>query len=133
MNGTDDRLEQALAEDAQRWRDDFAPPALATAMARLDLGDQESSAAPARMPRGRGWWRPLAVAAAVLLVVGGVVGLLRRGVVSPIPPGTSASGPVSVPLTYVDRGGDAASEGYRPGDRAGGRPLLRGDQDPGPR
>ncbi len=96
-----DRLERLLLEDAHRWRDGFTPPSLDGALARAHLdaagghltaaGGELTTSSTARAhsaaaagPGGRSpraTWpvraRPFAVAAAVLVLVGGVVSLVR--------------------------------------------------------
>ncbi|MEO7058341.1 MAG: hypothetical protein ABI083_01335 [Lapillicoccus sp.] len=100
-----DRLEQALQDDARRWRDGFEPPSLNTFVARLDIDSSALVAVSARpdagVTRRRRWW-PLAVAAAVLLVVGGVLSVARRHDGPALPSGSGSR--VELPQTWTYRG-----------------------------
>lgn len=65
----DDAVDRALRADAEQWRASHRAPSLDDAVRRLD----DHGAA------GRtGWWRVVAVAAAVLVLLGGAVGVLGR-------------------------------------------------------
>ncbi|GAA1879354.1 hypothetical protein [Lapillicoccus jejuensis] len=91
---TDDAVERALRADGERWRTSHPAPSLDDAVRRLVAAEPR----PARP--NHGWWRPVGVAAAVLLFTGGVVGIaLGR---NPTPMSTVPSS------TVTSIGGDAA-------------------------
>ena len=120
----DDRLERLLQEDGQRWRDGVVVPSLDDALRPLALpgaegarsGDRPTASHSSR--QAHGWWRPLAVAAAVLVLVGtaGVVASSVRGREGAAAPGpaTGVTAPPSVGPTSAPSAGD---------DEAAGLPL----------
>ncbi|GAA1879336.1 hypothetical protein [Lapillicoccus jejuensis] len=110
----EDRLRRLLDDEGARFRAGYEPPSFDDAVRRLALPGDEGAwiddpheAPPVSTPRVD-WWRPALIAAAVLVLVGGVVGVaLRSGSVHGLP----ADGPGGAPRLTAPPAGFHLVEG----------------------
>lgn len=116
----EERVLRLLDDEGARWRAGYQPPSFDDAVRRLALPGDEASQldAPhqvASPTAGRriGWWRPALVAAAVLVLVGGLVGGAWH-----------ARRPETVPSGLADVGAAVTLTGLPDGFRAVDGPVA---------
>lgn len=111
----EDRFLRLLDDEGARWRAGYQPPSFDDAVRRLGLSSEAPAGPRVRRigarGRGPGWWRPLAVAAAVLVLVGGAVGVLStaRRAQHPTPAAPSSATTTSATTTSTGAATSAAT------------------------